>query len=62
MKKKHKIVTVSLSSNNYTDLQSKVCQCLDEGWKIERVDSPNLAYGGISEMFGYLVYILSKEE
>jgi hypothetical protein len=57
MKKKHKIITISLFANNQVELQARLCELLDEGWKLERVDSPHT--GSINQT---LVYLLSKEE
>lgn len=68
MKKKHKILTISICGGNANKLYSDLAGYLDSGWKIDRVDSPFVSTHGptsnISEIqvFSWLVYILSKEE
>jgi hypothetical protein len=54
MKKMHKMITISFDEINAQRLQCRICEILDEGWKLERVDSP---HGG-----KILVYLFSKEE
>lgn len=52
--------------SEYAVRQARLCELLDEGWKIERVDCPHTCTNGHKELFSntyaLMVYLLSKEE
>lgn len=58
MKKDYKVFVINTDSKMaiYVRLQ----ELLNEGYIIERVDSPFYAYGGNQNVFGQLIYILYK--
>lgn len=58
MKKEYKIFVLDIESQakDYFDL----CALLNNGWNIERVDSPFAAVGSTNCYVGKLIYILFK--